>query len=179
MGSSPISGKFCSFSLFRPARVFEPHIGNSGTSTHLLFFLCASFCQTASPRSGASDFARPRSSVASSSPPPRAACISGTLAVFACTVLPMCLLGEVLPASPCISPYLPVSPCISLHLPRREEAAGCSRSPCKYLHVSPCIYLYLPASPLQFRGEKKRLLSTLENRLQASATRSKKGGRGN
>ena len=27
---------------------------------------------------------------------------------------------------------------------------------------------------LQFRGEKKRLLSTLENRLQASATRSRK-----
>ena len=39
-----------------------------------------------------------------------------------------------------------------------------------YLHVSPCIYLYLPAcgTPSQFRGEKKRLLSTLENRLQAS-----------
>ena len=90
MGSSPISGTWLLSALL--ARVFEPHIGNSGTSTHLLFFLCASFCQTASPRSGASDFARPRSSVASSSPPPRAACISGTPAVFACTVPPMCLL---------------------------------------------------------------------------------------
>ena len=30
---------------------------------------------------------------------------------------------------------------------------------------------------LQFRGEKKRLLSTLENSLQTSATRSKKAGR--
>ena len=31
---------------------------------------------------------------------------------------------------------------------------------------------------LQFRGEKKRLLSTLENSLQTSATRSKKAGEG-
>ena len=60
----------------------ELHSDVSGTSSHLLFFLCASFCQTASPRSGASDFARPRSSVASSSPPPRAACISGTPALL-------------------------------------------------------------------------------------------------
>ena len=30
---------------------------------------------------------------------------------------------------------------------------------------------------LQFRGEKKRLLSTLENSLQTSASRSKKAGR--
>ena len=47
MGSSPISGTWLLSALL--ARVFEPHIGNSGTSTHLLFFLCASFCQTASP----------------------------------------------------------------------------------------------------------------------------------
>ena len=57
-GFEPHIGKIL-LASFLWARVFEPHIGNSGTSSHLLFFLCASFCQTASPRSGASDFRSP------------------------------------------------------------------------------------------------------------------------
>ena len=93
MGSSPISG------------TREPQV------------IFSSFCAPRFARRRARDrepqtSARPRSSVASSSPPPRAACISGTPAVFACTVLPMCLLR---PHSPLLGagrlePHVRLSP---------------------------------------------------------------------
>ena len=82
------------FRLLFLARMFEPHIGNSGTGnlSSSSFLSVRLVLPDGEPEIGNSDFARPRSSVASSSPPPRAACISGAPAVFACIVLPMCLL---------------------------------------------------------------------------------------
>ena len=118
----------------------ELHSDVSGTSSHLLFFLCASFCQTASPRSGASDFRSP----------PIVGCFlfpaasrrmhlrNSSGAVFACTVLPVCLLR---PHSPLLGAgWPPGAPC------QVEPTSGSSRLRARGRAVSRSLFLPSPES---------------------------------